>query len=274
MPINNGLVPGKQIFISAVANPNADRFRIDLVNNNNQIALHINPRFNEGCIVRNSELGSWGAEERSGGLPMTRGAAFEVIILVENDKYKVAINGQHAFEYRQRSPYQNVGKLNISGDLRINRVVFSGGGGSPSEIRSPAVPFSFPVTNGLVAGRMIKINGQVHPNANKFSVNLQNGPGNHYPNDIAFHFNPRYEGSPYVVKNSRRHGAWQSEEREHSCPFQRGAPFEMLLLCDPNEFKVAVNGQHFTSFRHRNGLHDGNHVSVDGDVTVHSITQY
>jgi len=273
--IQNGLVPGKQIFISAAFNPNADQVKIDLETRNSQIALHINPRFGSKSIVRNSNIGGWGAEEKSGAFPFHKGQTFELIILVEDDKYKVAINGQHAFEYRHRCPYQDVNRLSVNGDVRINRIVYSGGAhSSPNEILSPAVPFSIPVVNGLAPGRMIQIQGQVPPNSAKFAINLQNGPGT-YPNDIAFHFNPRYfDGEPYVCKNNRHHGGWGSEERVSSNPIPRGSNFDILILCEPSELKVAVNGHHFTSFKLRNGLHDGNHLNIEGDVKIHSIRQF
>jgi hypothetical protein len=67
------------------------RVKIDLGTRNGQIAFHINPRFGQGCIVRNSQLNGWGAEEKSGSFPFQKGRAFEIVILVEDDKYKVEI---------------------------------------------------------------------------------------------------------------------------------------------------------------------------------------
>lgn len=64
------------------------RFKFNLIGNGNTI-LHINPRFNENCVVRNSKFGGWGQEERGGGLPFHRGSTFEIIILVEEDKFRV-----------------------------------------------------------------------------------------------------------------------------------------------------------------------------------------
>lgn len=51
--------------------------------------IHINPRFDQGCVVRNSDHGGWGQEERDGDLPFARGQHFEVIILVEPTRYRV-----------------------------------------------------------------------------------------------------------------------------------------------------------------------------------------
>jgi hypothetical protein len=53
------------------------------------IALHINPRFHLGCVVRNTDRGGWGAEERAGPFPFAKGQPFEMIIAVDHDRYRV-----------------------------------------------------------------------------------------------------------------------------------------------------------------------------------------
>ena len=127
---------------------------------------------------------------------------------------------------------------------------------------------------GLTPGRLIQVSGQVPPNAQKFAINLQNGGGN-YPNDIAMHFNARYnDGAPYVCKNNRQGGTWGSEVRDGSNPIQRGGFFDILILVEPSEFKIAVNGAHFTSFPVRNNLNDGNTLNVERDVTINAIRQF
>jgi hypothetical protein len=75
------------------------RIRIDLKTRTGSIALHINPRLSQSCIVRNSNLGGWGAEERAGPMPFKKGKEFEVIILVEEDKYMVRYLNFENFEF-------------------------------------------------------------------------------------------------------------------------------------------------------------------------------
>jgi galectin-9 len=269
--IPNGLVPGKQIFISAVFL--GDQAKIDLVTSSGNTALHINPRMKSNCVVRNTcTNGSWGGEEKNGPFPFARGNTFEVIILVEDDEYKVAINGAHAFEYKHRIPYQEVDGLNLYGDIQVNKVIFSGGAHSRvTQLIDPSIPFAVPIEGGPYVGKMIQIIGHIPPGAERFAINLQDGVQN-YPDNIALHFNPRYFQDS-VVLNNRQGGGWGGEELK-SIPLQKGANFEILILFDSDEFKIAVNGAHFASFAHRNGLNDANHISIDGDIVVNVLRQY
>ena len=58
----------------------------------NDIYCHFSIRFHQNCIVRNTkQSGSWGREERDGGMPMSKGQAFHMIIAVHQDCFKVFI---------------------------------------------------------------------------------------------------------------------------------------------------------------------------------------
>ena len=61
-------------------------------------------------------------------------------------------------------------------------------------------------------------------------------------NNIAFHFNPRFEGSGgCVVCNTMQLGNWGPEERKIQMPFQKGSPFEICFKVDRSAFKVSGN---------------------------------
>lgn len=70
----------------------------------------------------------------------------------------------------------------------------------------------------------------------RFVVNFQNSFNG---NDIAFHFNPRFEEGGYVVCNTKQNGQWGPEERKMQMPFQKGMPFELCFLVQRSEFKVS-----------------------------------
>lgn len=55
--------------------------------------------------------------------------------------------------------------------------------------------------------------------------------------EAALHFNPRLDQST-VVFNTLEQGTWGREERGSGIPFQRGQPFEVLLIATEEGFKV------------------------------------
>lgn len=62
------------------------------VNSDKNIAIHVNPRFDVNCIVRNSkENDEWGNEEKEGLLTLTQGGDFEIRILCLREGFKVSV---------------------------------------------------------------------------------------------------------------------------------------------------------------------------------------
>lgn len=91
------------------------------------IAFQFNPRFKEHVVVRNSKMaGVWGREERlPHGLPLTPGMTFELLFLVQEDSFKVAVDGKHFVDFHHRMPYQAIGMLQVDGEVTLERVTFS-----------------------------------------------------------------------------------------------------------------------------------------------------
>jgi len=132
-------------------------------------------------------------------------------------------------------------------------------------IHQPPVPYIDAIPGGLRPGSQIFITGTPNANANRFEVNLKAGP------DIAFHFNPRFHDR-IVVANSCRSGNWDNEERQsHQFPFMGSATFDLLIACDSNQLKVAVNGQHFITFAHRIPFQYIDAIEVRGDLRLQQI---
>ncbi|XP_054988871.1 galectin-9 isoform X1 [Sorex araneus] len=123
--ISGGLFPSKSIIISGTVSPNANSFYINL-RSGNDIAFHLNPRLYENSVVRNTQMyNSWGMEERSlpGTMPFARGRSFQVWILCETHCLKVAVDGQHLFEYKHRlTNLPGINNLEVGGDVQLNHV--------------------------------------------------------------------------------------------------------------------------------------------------------
>ncbi|XP_012581555.1 PREDICTED: galectin-9 [Condylura cristata] len=123
--IPGGLYPTRNILVFGTILPTAQSFYINL-RSGSDIAFHLNPRFNENAVVRNSQINSsWGCEERSlpQNMPFTRGQIFQVCILCENQCLKVTVNGQHLFEYYHRMKnLPAINHLEVGGDIQLNQV--------------------------------------------------------------------------------------------------------------------------------------------------------
>uniref|UniRef100_A0A4X1TPW8 Galectin n=1 Tax=Sus scrofa TaxID=9823 RepID=A0A4X1TPW8_PIG len=142
--------------------------------------------------------------------------------------------------------------------------------GAQAPYMNPMVPFTGMIQGGLQDGLQITINGTVlMSSGSRFTVNLQTG---HSDNDIAFHFNPRFEEGGYVVCNTKQNGIWGPEERKMQMPFQRGHPFELSFLVQSSQFQVTVNGRLFVQYTHRVPFHRVDTISVTGIVQLSYIS--
>ncbi|GAB5582078.1 galectin-8 isoform X4 [Prionailurus iriomotensis] len=136
---------------------------------------------------------------------------------------------------------------------------------------NPTLPYNKPIPGGLCIGMSVYIQGVAseHMKRTGFSVNFV--AGQHSGSDIAFHFNPRFDGWDKVVFNSMQGGKWGSEEKKRSMPFRKGTAFELVFMVQAEHYKVVVNGNPFYEFGHRLPLQMVTHLQVDGDLELQSI---
>ncbi|MFH4984633.1 hypothetical protein AB6A40_011342 [Gnathostoma spinigerum] len=112
------LVPGKRLDIAAM--PTGNRINVNLYNKNHEYVLQISIRFNEGAIVRNTmENGMWGAEERSGGMPISKGEIFDLTIINEEYSFQIFFNGQRFATYAHRKSPSDIETVEIDGDADV-----------------------------------------------------------------------------------------------------------------------------------------------------------
>ncbi|KAI8744573.1 galectin-4 [Biomphalaria glabrata] len=146
--------------------------------------------------------------------------------------------------------------------------------GPVGPIYNPPVPFTTPIPGGLYPGKIIYITGVPYPNPSRFTVNLACGPFD--SSDFALHFDVRFNfGSDrnQVVRTHKQGGSYGSEDRfQNYFPFFPSSNFEIMILTEPNSFKIAVNNQHFTEFFHRiQPVQRVDHLMVLGDVSLTQV---
>ncbi|KAL1780626.1 galectin-3 [Sigmodon hispidus] len=134
---------------------------------------------------------------------------------------------------------------------------------------SLSVPFELPLPGGITPRMLITIMGTVKPNANRITLNFKRG------NDIAFHFNPRFNENNrrVIVCNTKQDNNWGREERQSTFPFESGRPFKIQVLVEPDHFKVAVNDAHLLQYSHRmKNLREISKMEISGDITLTSAS--
>ncbi|OQR73834.1 galectin-9-like [Tropilaelaps mercedesae] len=119
------------------------------------------------------------------------------------------------------------------------------------------VPYKGSVGCKLQLGRVFELRGMVS-GSKRFHLNLK-----HNEDTVALHVNPRIEDN-LLVLNSYEKSEWQEELRVENLSIVPNKPFVITILVDAEDYKIAVNGEHQLSFKHRVDFHKVNRIEVSG----------
>ncbi|KAI4558606.1 hypothetical protein MJT46_013248 [Ovis ammon polii x Ovis aries] len=130
------------------------------------------------------------------------------------------------------------------------------------------IPHKTALPEGIRVGTVLRIRGLVPDKAGRFYVNLlcSEEPGS----DAALHFNPRLDEST-VVFNTLERGTWGVEERGSGIPFQRGQPFDVLLIATEEGFKAVIADSEYHHFRYRIPPGRVRALEVGGDLQLELV---
>ncbi|VDO94143.1 unnamed protein product [Soboliphyme baturini] len=121
--VPNGFTTGKRLFISGIPEKKAKRFSVNILTATGDIALHFNVRFDEKCVVRNSQFnGAWQNEEREGKLTIEKDHIFDLMIVNEEHAFQIYFNGNHWCAYAHRTKPDSLKGLRIEGDVELQAV--------------------------------------------------------------------------------------------------------------------------------------------------------
>lgn len=291
---------GRVIEVEGEILPHANRFSVNLACGStpmSDVAFHLNPRFDQNHVVRNSRLGGqWGREECLAWQrnPFKRGAKFCLIILAVEDGFMVAVNNYHFCSYAYRTLRIRIQTVQIHGDVTVKSFEYRMTDHYP-EIRPdmphPSVTIShttplsdsiqdnvvLPVLGnlpmGLLIGQELEIVGRTKLLPHSFYVNLQNTMQMWPHPDIVLHINPRFQsGAEFrVTVNSWSKGKWGNEHK-YPCPFRPGQPFSIKILCKREEYSVRVDGVELCAYRYSSSVHAVNTLYIQGDAFIKEIT--
>ncbi|CAH0551036.1 unnamed protein product [Brassicogethes aeneus] len=139
-----------------------------------------------------------------------------------------------------------------------------------SPIVNPDVPYVGEIPDWST-GKMVRVQGIVDPNADRFNINLQTGPNARPRDDTALHISVRLNQG-YIARNAYIDGAWEDEQGTGSLPIGPNQHFEIIILNDEKSYKIAVNGQHHSEFPHKITSSQISHLLIDGDVHITVIS--
>ncbi|XP_073783796.1 galectin-8 isoform X1 [Danio rerio] len=273
--IPNGLHTGEMIIIQGCVQNNADRFQFDLTcgcstKPRADVAFHFNPRFSSSprivCNFLHHE--NWGKEENVDLMPFKQGASFETIIMVLCDVFKVAVNGVHILEYKHRIPLEMVNTFSVSGNVEVHAIGFIPDSAIFSNSSDLSIPYKGSLLRGVIPGQQITIKGHISLFPHSFTVNLRCGQSN----NIALHIYSHIK-SGKLIRNSLLSQSWGPEERELPYfPFSAGNYFEIIILCQLHQFKIAVNGSHLLDYNHRvQDLSSIDQLEILGDMELQHV---
>uniref|UniRef100_A0A336KCA0 Galectin n=1 Tax=Culicoides sonorensis TaxID=179676 RepID=A0A336KCA0_CULSO len=122
-------------------------------------------------------------------------------------------------------------------------------------IHNPQLPFLGLIPGGLRPGVMLRFRGIVHHEGR---------------DDVALHLSIRPKEN-VLVRNHYQNRVWGPEERYGGCPIYFGQTYDILVLAEHSQYKIAVNGSHLCTFTHRIPLSRVTFVSVSGQGVIHVI---
>ncbi|XP_033647779.1 galectin-8-like [Asterias rubens] len=135
---------------------------------------------------------------------------------------------------------------------------------------NPMIPYSGVIPGKMCPGKTLFIQGYVEPHASRFTVNLTCGLNQAPMDDIALAFSPSYQQGLVVVNHLKKQ-VWGQPLQVQNV-IQKGQNFEMIILCEAHQFKIAVNGVHFISSPHYiKKLPRISHIMINGELRVYNI---
>lgn len=259
--------------------PHGKRFAFNLFisGSNGDCALHVDHRFDESCIVRNSRRsGVWQWEERQGnGMPISKAVRFSLQVLVEPTRFMIGYDGVHYCEFQHRLPFNAIDTCRIVGDIAI--MSYQESTTTPQDAiqqtctgeREHETDLVYDIPQGLWNGRQIFI--LATPLGGTFAFDLLPHRG---ADNRGFHLACRIDSNDIVFNTLIIGKGWQKEIRPRNLRFKRGRRFSLSITPIQNEFEVRLDNVAVAMFPVRH-LSPSNlkvlHIRTGANVDIHEV---
>ncbi|KAM9457248.1 beta-galactoside-binding lectin-like [Clarias gariepinus] len=121
---NMSFKPGQTLTVTGVVQTGAMHFAINIGTSSEELALHVNPRFEAHgdirTVVCNSYQGAcWCEELRSDNFPFNHGEEFKIKITFNNEEFKVLLTDDSEIVFPNRPGGEEYSYMRFEGEAQI-----------------------------------------------------------------------------------------------------------------------------------------------------------
>ncbi|XP_072549330.1 beta-galactoside-binding lectin-like [Salminus brasiliensis] len=118
---------GQTLTLTGVPTADSTNFAVNVGNSADDLALHINPRFDahgdQRAVVCNSyQGGSWCQEHRDGGFPFNQGEEFQIKITFTSEEFNIIMPDGSEIHFPNRQGEEKYKYLQFDGEVRIQGI--------------------------------------------------------------------------------------------------------------------------------------------------------
>ncbi|KAF3694417.1 Beta-galactoside-binding lectin 14 kDa lectin Electrolectin [Channa argus] len=124
MTLNSTFGTGQTLTITGIPGLKATNFAVNIGPDNDDIVLHVNPRFNhygehKKVIFNSCEGGSWGSWIRGEEFPFFHGVEFKIVIKFTGKEFVVSFFDGSNVVFPNRIGLQQYSHITVDGDVCI-----------------------------------------------------------------------------------------------------------------------------------------------------------
>ncbi|XP_051817837.1 galectin-1-like [Antechinus flavipes] len=146
---NMKLRPGMGVKITGDILPNAQRFEINLGQDEDNIGLHFNPCFtdltdNKVIILNTKQAGKWEEQQREFKFLYKAGKTVEVFIIFGEKEFKVKLPDGSEIVFPNRLELENINFMSVSDDFSVKKIDFDLSPPINPDSEKPSEPLMLP----------------------------------------------------------------------------------------------------------------------------------